>query len=80
MLGRALELSIIFNCFPKLIGSDSTTGCVDFYKEERHLGTVLQQYTRLNKIISLFTGQTLSKISFNRTPEDLLIHKSNKHL
>lgn len=59
---RALEHSAVFDRFPELIGFDSTTGCLDFYKEECHVCIVLQQYTRLNRKVTVFTGQTLSKM------------------
>lgn len=78
---RALEHSAVFDCFPELIGFGSTTGCLDFYKEECHVCTVLQQYTRLNRKLSVLTGQTLSKKMFLPiiwAPKDLLNHRGNK--
>ena len=72
---RALERSAVFDCFPELIGFGSTTGCLDFHKEECHVCTVLQQYTRLSRKLSVLTGQILSKRMFLPiiwTPEDLL--------
>lgn len=78
---RALEHSAVFTCFPELIGFGSTTGCLDFNKEECHVCTVLQQYTRLNRKLSVLTGQILSKRTFlpiTWTPEDLLNHRGNK--
>lgn len=78
---RALEHSAVFDCFPELIGFGSTTGCLDFHKEECHVCTVLQQYTRLNRKLSVLTGQILSKRTFLPViwiPEDLLNHRGNK--
>lgn len=78
---RALEHSEVFDCFPELIGFGSTTGCLDFHKEECHVCRVLQQYTRLNGKLSVLTGQILSKRMFLPiiwTPEDLLNHRGNK--